>query len=159
FRVGVNLLYRGEFEQSLLAIRDSQRFSPPLWAFQTSLAFFQLGRRDEAKDRVKEFLGKYPENSGGLLLSVQALLAAADGDRQRAEERIRVALTKEKGYLHFHHTTYVIASAYALMNQTDRALQYLQKTADDGFPCYPLFEKDPNLASLRKSSRFAEFLA
>jgi TolB-like protein/DNA-binding winged helix-turn-helix (wHTH) protein len=156
FRVGVNLLYRGKFEQSLSAIADSQRFDPPLWAFQTSFALFQLGRREEAKNRVKEFLGK---DSGGMLVSVQALLAAADGDRQRAEERIRAALTQEKGYQHFHHTTYVVASAYALMNQTDKALQYLQKTADDGFPCYPLFENDHNLTSLRQSPRFIEFLA
>jgi TolB-like protein/DNA-binding winged helix-turn-helix (wHTH) protein len=159
FRVGVNLLYRGEFERSLLAIRDSQRFNPPLWAFQTSFALFQLGRREEARDRVHEFLKKYPEDSGGLLIGMQALLAAAGGDWRRAEERIRVTITKEQGYVHFHHTEYVIASAYALMNQTETALQYLQKAADDGFPCYPLFERDPNLASLRQNPRFIEFLA
>ena len=159
FRVGVNLLYRGEFEQSLLAFRDSQRYDPSLWAFQTSFALFQLGRREEAKDRVDEFLKKDPEDPPGLLISMQALLAAANRDRRRAEERIRVVLTKERGYAEFHHTVYVIASAYALMNQTEKALQYLQKAADEGFPCYPLFEKDPNLAILRQNPRFVEFLA
>ena len=108
---------------------------------------------------MEEFLKKYPEDSGGLLISMQALLAASGGDPRRAEERIRVALTKGNGYQHFHHTEYVIASAYALMNQIETALQYLQKAADDGFPCYPLFERDRNLASLRQNPRFIEFLA
>jgi len=158
FRVGINLLYRGEFEQSLLAIHDSQRFNPPLWAFQTSFALFQLGRREEAKDRIGQFIEKY-QDPGGLLASMQALLAAAAGDRRGAEERIRVALTKAQGYGHFHHTAYVIASAYALMNQAEPAVRYLQKAADDGFPCYPLFERDPNLDHLRENPRFVEFMA
>jgi hypothetical protein len=37
--------------------------------------------------------------------------------------------------------------------------QYLQKAADDGFPYYPLFERDRSLASLRQNPRFIEFLA
>jgi TolB-like protein/DNA-binding winged helix-turn-helix (wHTH) protein/Tfp pilus assembly protein PilF len=159
FRVGINLLYRGNYEQSLLAIRDSQRFNPPLWAFQTSYALFQLGRREEARERVEQFMGKYPEDPGGLLASMQALLAAAAGERTRAEERIRVALTKEHGYGHFHHTAYAIASAYALMKQPDLAIRHLQKLAEEGFPCYPLFERDPNLDNLRQNPRFIEFMA
>lgn len=159
FRAGINLLYRGDYEQSLLTIRDSQRFNPPLWAFQTSYALFQLGRREEVKERVEQFLGKYSEDPGGLLVSMQALLAAAAGDRTRAEERIRVALTKEQGYNHFHHTAYAIASAYALMKQPELAIRYLQKLAEEGFPCYPLFERDPNLDNLRQNPRFIEFMA
>jgi hypothetical protein len=31
--------------------------------------------------------------------------------------------------------------------------------ADDGFPCYPLFEHDDNLNSLRSDPRFVAFLA
>lgn len=159
FRVGINLLYRGNYEQSLLAIRDSQRFNPPLWAFQTSYALFQLGRREEAKERVEQFLAEDTQDSGGLLVSMQALLAAAAGDRVHAEERIRVALTKEQGYAHFHHTAYAIASAYSLMKQPEIALRYLQKSAEEGFPCYPLFARDANLANLRQHPRFIEFLA
>lgn len=31
--------------------------------------------------------------------------------------------------------------------------------ADDGVPCYPFFEKDANLNSLRKDQRFITFMA
>ena len=53
----------------------------------------------------------------------------------------------------------MIASAYALMNKTQPALKYLRMAADDGFPCYPLFEKDPNLNNLRTNPRFIQFMA
>lgn len=159
FRVGINLLYRGRYEDSLLAIRDSQRFNPPLWAFQTAYALFQLGNREDARRRVEEFLKKYPQDKGGLLNGMEALLMAAEGDKRRAEASIRAVLAREEGYTHFHHTAYIIASAYALMNKPELALKYLEQSADKGFPCYPLFERDPNLNPLRKNSQFIAFLA
>jgi hypothetical protein len=45
-----------------------------------------------------------------------------------------------------------------LLNNPDEALKWLQLTADDGFPCYPLFEKDANLSNLRKEERFQAFM-
>jgi TolB-like protein/DNA-binding winged helix-turn-helix (wHTH) protein/Flp pilus assembly protein TadD len=159
FRIGVNLLYQGRYEESLAAIRDSERFFPALWAFQTSFALFQLGKREEAAALLDEFQKKYPKDPGGILTSMQGLLAAAAGDPARAEERIRRAIKIGQGYQHFHHTAYVIASAYAVMNKPDQALKFLRIAADDGFPCYPLFEKDPDLDHLRKDPRFIRFMA
>lgn len=158
FRVGINLLYQGRYEESLAAIRDAQRFYPSLWAFQTSFALLQLGRREEAKQRVAEFLRKDPDDRGGLLVSLQALLAVAEHNPRKAEQWIRQALTKEQGYWHFHHTAYIIASAYARMNQPELALKYLQQAADNGFPCYTLFEKDANLDNLRSHPAFKNFM-
>ncbi len=159
FRLGINLLYQGHYEESLAAIRDSQRFFPSLWAFQTSFALFQLGRKDEAEARVEEFLTKYPQDDGGVLTGMQAMFAAAAGDHRRAEERIRSAVKIGQGYQHFHHTAYIIGSAYALMNQPEPALKYLRMAAEDGFPCYPLFERDANLNNLRKDPHFVRFMA
>jgi len=102
FRVGVNLVYRGRYEESLTAMRSAQRFNPPLWAFQTSFALFQL----------------YGVSS--------------------------------------HQ--YIVAAAYARMNKPRPALQYLRQAADNGFPCYTLFEKDTNLDSLRGDPRFRDFM-
>ena len=45
------------------------------------------------------------------------------------------------------------------MNRPDPALKWLQVTADEGFPCYPLFESDANLDNLRKDPRFIAFMA
>jgi TolB-like protein/DNA-binding winged helix-turn-helix (wHTH) protein/tetratricopeptide (TPR) repeat protein len=159
FRVGINLLYRGKYEDSLAAIRDSEKFNPSFWAFQTSFALQHLGRRDEAEKRVDSLLVEKPEDRGGSLTAMQALLAAEAGDTRKAVAKIREALAKGKGFQHFHHIAYAVASAYALLDRHDQALQYLRMTADDGFPCYPLFEHDSNLDHLRNDPGFLRFMA
>ena len=81
------------------------------------------------------------------------------GQERVAEEKIKLAIEKGKGFGHFHHTAYHIASAYALMNKNDQAIKFLEEAASDGFPCYPLFETDPSLNNLRQDARFVAFLA
>jgi tetratricopeptide (TPR) repeat protein len=159
FRVGINLLYQGKYDESLVELRDSERFLPPFWAYQTSFALQHLGRLREAQETVETFLKANPLDPGGSLTAMQALLAADGGDFPLAERKIQEAIAKGKGYQHFHHIAYAVASAYALLDRHDQALQYLRMTADDGFPCYPLFEHDSNLDHLRKDARFASFLA
>jgi TolB-like protein/DNA-binding winged helix-turn-helix (wHTH) protein len=161
FRLGINLLYQGKYQEALTAIQDSKRFFPRLWVFQTAFAMFQLGRRGEATVRVDEFMKEHPEDTdlGGLLAGLQALFAAAEGRNTRAQEKIQAALKSGQGYLHFHHTAYAIASAYSLMNKPQVAMTWLERAADEGFPCYPLFEIDPNLNNLRQNPRFIEFMA
>lgn len=159
YRVGVNLLYQGKYEESLVQFRDSERFLPPFLVFQTSFALQHLGRRQEAEERVSRMLKTMPADLGGSLTSMQALLAADAGDTLLAHRKIQEAITKGKGYQHFHHVAYAVASAYALLNKSEPALQYLRLAADDGFPCYPLFEHDSNLDKLREDPRFLQFMA
>ena len=159
FRVGINLLYQGKYDESLAELRDSERFLPPFWAFQMSFALQHLGRRQEAQERIEPFLKANPSDPGGSLTAMQALLAADAGNALLAERKIQEAIAKGKGYQHFHHVAYAVASANALLNRREQALQYLQVAADDGFPCYPLFEHDSNLNNLRNDLRFSRFLA
>jgi tetratricopeptide (TPR) repeat protein len=159
FRAGINLLYRGKYDDSLATIRDSENFNPPLWVFQTSFALQHLRRVDEAQKRVAAMLAERPDDREGVLTAMQALLAADAGDTRQAEDKIGEALERGKVFQHFHHITYAVASAYALLHKQEQALNYLQLTADDGFPCYPLFEHDSNLNNLRNNPRFEEFMA
>ena len=158
YRVGINLLYQGKYEESLSMMRDSQKFMPSLWAFQTSFALQHMGRHQEAQERIDEVLKTGPPDRSGSLTSMQALLAAHVGDAPVAERKIQEAVAKGRGYQHFHHVAYAVASAYALLNKPGPALQYLRMAADDGFPCYPLFEHDSNLDSLRKNPQFLSFM-
>lgn len=159
YRVAINLLYRGEYEESLVEMRDSEKFFPELWAFQTSFALQHLGNRQEAHERVSRMLKAMPTDPGGSLTSIQALLAADAGDASLAQSKIQEAVAKGKGYQHFHHVAYAVASAYALLDKHEEALRYLRMAADDGFPCYPLFEHDTNLDHLRNDPHFLSFLA
>src|SRR5262249_37659938 len=113
FRVGINLLYQGEYEESLVEMRDSERFLPGPWALQTSFALQHLGRRQEAEERISMMLKTIPTDPGGSLTSIQALLAADVGDASLAQRKIQEAIAKGKGYQHFHHVAYVVASALA----------------------------------------------
>jgi len=159
FRVGVNLLYLRRYEESLAELHDSEKFNPAFWAFQTSFALQHLGRREEAQKRVDRLLKTNPLDPNGSLTAMQALLAADAGNAPLAERKIQEAIDKGKGYQHFHHIAFAVASAYALLDRHEQALQYLRVAAEDGLPCYPLFEHDSNLDHLRSDPGFLSFLA
>jgi TolB-like protein/DNA-binding winged helix-turn-helix (wHTH) protein/Flp pilus assembly protein TadD len=159
FRLGINLLSQGKYEQALVFLNDTQRFIPSMWTYQTSLTLFQLGRKKEASNLIGEFLRTAPQDEGGVVTAMQALLLADSGRKSEAEQMIQVAIKKGEGFGHFHHTAYAVGSAYALMNNPQQALKWLRRAADDGLPCYPMYENDPILNNLRKDSHFIEFLA
>jgi len=159
FRVGITLLYRGRYEESLVQLRDSEKFLPPFWAFQTSFALQHLRRQGQAQEKIEMYLKADPSDKGGSLTAMQGLLAADAGDAPLAERKIQGAIAKGKGYQHFHHITYAVASTYALLDRPEQAVKYLRLAADDGFPCYPLFEHDSNLDHLRNDPGFLSFLA
>lgn len=161
FRIGETLVFQGKYEEGLTALRKSPvEANPVLLTSVTATALLHLGRIDEAAAIVEEFLKDYSgETNVGLFMSIQALLAALDGDANKAEGRIRRAMEKGKGFGHFHHTAYNIACAYAAMKKAEPAIKWLRTAADDGFPCYPLFERDPYLDHLRKDPRFIALMA
>jgi tetratricopeptide (TPR) repeat protein len=160
YRLGVIDMCRGKYEEALQIFNSTPlEKSPSLLAFYTSTALFRLGRNTEASAVIERFLKSYPNDEGGLVTSVKAMMLAKAGKEREAEDAIQRAIAIGRGYAHFHHTSYSIASAYALMNRPDPALKWLLVTADEGFPCYPLFEGDTNLDSLRKDPRFISFMA
>jgi len=159
FHIGEAFLWQGKYDQALpiwLSIRreDLQSFS---WAY-TAWALFQLGRKDEAEATIEEFLKDHAEDTQGAIAGMQALLLAARGEERKSEDKVKIA-TERKAFGPFHHTAYFIACAYARMNRAQPAIDWLQYAADNGFPCYPLSERDSNLDPIRKDPRFAEFLA
>jgi len=160
FRIAETLNFQRKHKEALAALRAiPKETNPALVSNQTVWALFSLGRRDEASATLEQFLKENPQDNRGLGTGLQALLAASMGQERVAEEKIKLAIEKGKGFGHFHHTAYHIASAYALMNKNDEAIKFLEAAASDGFPCYPLFESDPNLNNLRQDARFIAFLA
>ena len=159
FRIGETLNFEGKYEEGIQVLREVPAgTNPELVGQQIVWALFNLGKKDEATSTLEQLLKDHPEDNRGLLTSLQAILAASSGQQQLAEEKIKLAVSHGKGFGHFHHTTYYIASAYALMHKADKAITWLEATANDGFPCYPMFERDPNLNNLRSDARFVAFL-
>ena len=159
FRLGVIALYRGQYDRAYDVFNSTPlEQNPTLWGYQTATALFRLGREREAADMLDKFLRDYPADEGGTGTSVRAMMFAKAGKRPEAEAAIARSLSLGQTFGHFHHTAYSIASAYALLGDQERAIDYLQSAADNGFPCYPLFASDKFLDGVRKNPRFIALL-
>jgi len=160
YRLGVINMCRAKYEEAFQIFNSTPlKMNPSLLAFYTSNALFRLGRNEEASALIQQFFKDYPKDEGGAVTSVKAMMLAKVGKKNEAEAAIQHAIEIGRGYAHFHHTSYNIASAYALMNQPEQAMKWLQVTAEEGFPCYPLFDGDRNLDNLRQDARFISFMA
>ena len=120
-----------------------------------ALILYFLGRRTEALDVLAQ---AGTDHDTSFIASVHAVIQAGNGRPAEARRQIQVAETGES-LSHFHHAAYNIAGAYALMNEPAAAIHWLWRTANEGFPCYPFFAKDPMLDPLRRDPRFIQFMA
>jgi tetratricopeptide (TPR) repeat protein len=150
----------GHYEDALRIHRQvPQDFNPALWAWTMAWNLLELGRDQEASTLIEEYLRSTPQDPGGVVTSTRAILHAKAGKLREAERDIARAVQVGEGFGHFHHTAHNIASAYALLHRPALAVQYLRRAADDGLPCYPLFQNDPQLASLRQDPGYIALMA
>ncbi len=160
YRLGCVRLYMRDYKGAWdLFSKIPLNFNPVLLNYVNAWTLFDLGRKAEAKARTDEYERAYPRDVGGLNASMQAILAADAGDATAAEAKIRAAVEHGKGYRHFHHTEYNVGVAWALLRRPSEALRWLQAASDDGLPCFPLFDSDPNLDRIRNDPGFVAFLA
>ena len=160
FRVGVYTAWQCRFDEALAILKTVPRdVSPMLIDRVRAEVLVQMGRLADARIVVDEYLSRHPRDEGGSFTSVSALLLAKAGNSRRAEEMVAHAITIGKDFGHFHHSAYNIASAWAALKRPDEAVKWLESTADDGFPCYPYFEADPNLESVRGHPHFIALMS
>ena len=158
-RLGIVRVYRGQYEEGLRQFREvPPESNQSLWNYQVAWGLLYLGREQEASDLMEHYLRAHPEDRGGVVTSTRAILEAKQGEETRAAADIRTAIAKGKGFIHFHHTAYNIASVYALLGQPQRAMYWLSQAAEGGWPCYPYFARDPNLDQIRSDPEFVAFL-
>ena len=137
----------------------------PQWAMRTrSAALAFLGRTDEAIASIApegialEHLKKLEMNEAALL----AELLARKQQRADAESVLEVAIplaANPTGLSDTHHAQFAIGCAYALLGKRDEAVRWLTKSANEGYPSYPRFSSDPDLASLKGHDGFETLLA
>lgn len=159
YRIGETHLFGCQYQKALDKFDTiDPDFNPDLRAAHISLALIGLGRKEDALKSLRTYLDSHPNDAGGLVTSVEAIVHALFQRHTEAEEAIARAVSR-RGFGHFHHTQYHVACAYALMDKKDSAIEWLRKSAAEGFNCYPLFLCDTNLDNLRSDPRFTEFLA
>ncbi|HEX6123984.1 MAG TPA: tetratricopeptide repeat protein [Pyrinomonadaceae bacterium] len=160
FRVSNYLAWQCKFDEAIAALKTvPSEVSPFLVERIRAETYIQLGRLDEAEDIVDQYLKENPKDEGGSLTSVKALILAKRGSRREAEDAIDHCSGTGRGFGHFHHSAYNLASAYAALDKPGESVKWLEAAADDGFPCYSYFEIDPNLDSLRAHPRFIDLMS
>jgi TolB-like protein/class 3 adenylate cyclase len=158
YHFGLMELFQGRYGEAAATLEENVNgFVRASVEYNIAAALFYDGHQKEAKARIDAAKAKF-DDEGGIMSAMQALLFAKAGDKPHAREKIEDAIKLGQGFGHFHHTTYVIACAYALMNEPEAAMKWLTYTAENGYPNLTWFERDPNLLNLGKDPRFVRFL-
>jgi len=100
---------------------------------------------------------KQPDEAG--LVTLQGMLYARRGQTDVALECVRQALDSPRSFGHTHHKYYDIACIHAVLGDTDKAMAWLERSVDTGFPCWPFFRIDPHLENLREEPAFTRLVA
>jgi TolB-like protein/DNA-binding winged helix-turn-helix (wHTH) protein/Tfp pilus assembly protein PilF len=158
YRIATTLRFEGKARDSLAGLEATRAFFPANAAYGIASALFDLGRKAEAEAEVANYLRLNPRDQGGVGHAMQALIHADAGRAELAEASIARALESGKGFGHFHHAAYTIGAAYAVMNRPREAVRWLRAAADDGFPCYPFYERDRALDKVRADEHFVQLM-
>jgi eukaryotic-like serine/threonine-protein kinase len=112
-------------------------------------------------DRVEQCLSTVTQelSTDPMIVSLQGLVYARRGQADRALECARRSLEHPESFGHTHHVHYQVACIYAVLGDTEKAMAWLERTADTGFPCWPFFLKDPHLERLREEPAFKRLVA
>jgi serine/threonine protein kinase/class 3 adenylate cyclase len=154
---GLVLINLGRYKEAIDVLRKTPDEAYPHLrskGWLMALAYFYSGDTPHAAALLEEMLARKDLADDPLLYSVQAILYAASNNVTAAEERIERAKRSDRNFVHYHHITYNIGSAYALLGRNTEAIPWLKMAAEDGFPCYELFKIDPNLQKLRGDPAF-----
>jgi DNA-binding winged helix-turn-helix (wHTH) protein/Flp pilus assembly protein TadD len=160
FRAAMYAAWQCRFEDALTQLKTvPSDVSPFLVDRVRAEVYVQLGRLDKARPIIDGFLATHPDDEGGSLTGVRALMLAKAGNTREARRMIAQAIELGTGFGHFHHTAYNIAAAYAALHETNEAVDWIEAAADDGYPCYSYFERDPNLDEVRQCPQFVDLMA
>jgi len=148
--------YQQKYDSALF---EFSKVSQPTWKREQALVLWYLGRKKEAFKTLDQ-LSTILKSQGELadLDATYAVFLAGTGKNKEAQEKIKLSIQYGQGLSHFHHAEHLIASAYALMGNAGEAVEWLQKASDHGLPCYPLFNKDPNLKGIRTNPAFISLM-
>ena len=160
FHLAPIYVYQQKYEDAIAALnRVPREIFPTNSTYQMAWALISLGRLDEAQRHVDAALAENHTDQGGVVHAARAMLRAKRGDPKGAEADIAESIRVGKGFGHFHHTAYSIGAIYSILGNLDKAEEWIENAANDGFPNYSMFERDPHLVRLRATPRFQTFLA
>ena len=152
-------IFSGDFARAEEAVEGWFRERPgSMSACSTRvLTALLLGNLGVAEQRLVTALKQLPDETW--LITLQGMVHARRGQTDAALECVRRALDSPRSFGHTHHTYYNIACVYAVLRDVDKAMAWLERSADTGFPCWPFFRIDPYLDNLRDEPAFTRLVA
>ena len=162
FHLAVAEEFVGNYTEALKGFERTDGFANlSLWTFQKASTLYTMGHRPEAAAVLNHYFTMHPEeDDGGLVASMNAVLLAANDQPQEALRFITMArAARPNALVHFHHTAYNLGATYALLGRQSEAMPWLQKAANEGFPCYPVYANDRSLDKLRSYPDFQQFMS
>lgn len=153
---------RGELELAAALFEKAERICPddiqaPTFLRQT---YRSLGREEEAKaaarralKNAEQHLQLYPDDTRALNLGCAALIESGDKDRAMHWAERSLAIDGENP-----DTLYNVACSYALLGESDQALDCLKRANLRGMSIAEWAQNDSDLASLHDDPRFQELM-
>lgn len=145
----------GDFDRACALFAKAHRMEPdnPGINFVYAQALAMAGRRDEAGTVLKKIERDAPGSFYDGLSRV--LQAAMQGDRATAlaalVPQVEAAARGDMQY------SWSVAQAFAMLGESDRAVDWLESAVSRGFANYPLIaERDPLLEAVRGDLRFQQ---
>ncbi|MBZ5723124.1 MAG: winged helix-turn-helix domain-containing protein [Acidobacteriia bacterium] len=147
-------LWSGEYE---LARKQLQRWRAENPASKYAIHFglelaILTGEWKEARGLLDEAAKLMQDEP--LIISLQGVMHASMGKSEQALGCMNQACTNPKSFGHAHHTYYQIACILSLLDRPEVAFEWLERSVDTGFACWPFFLKDPCLKNLRRHPQF-----
>ena len=123
----------------------------------SAIPFLYARQFDEARRSLESARG--PGTQSRAAPASLALLTALEGKFQESEGAIPPDTREMEKFRDAHTAFYAFASIFALQDKSGEAVRWLRKAVETGMPDYPLFARDPNLARVRASAGFVQFMA
>jgi TolB-like protein/Flp pilus assembly protein TadD len=156
------LFQRGEMDLAAELFEKAERIRPDDFQAPTFLRqiYRSLGREEEAQAAARralkgaeEHLELYPDDTRALNLGCAALVES--GDKARAMQWAERSLTIDGAN---PDTLYNVACSYALLGESDRALDCLERANLRGMSIAEWIRNDSDLASLHDDPRFQKLM-
>jgi len=152
--IAQSYLWDGDLDRAERELDAWARESPQnkylLW-FRPQPALLR-GDLESAKNYVAAALQILPDEP--MMISLNGVLLALHQDSGAALDCVHRACESPRSFGHTHHTHYQIACTYAVLGQPGKAFEWLERTIEGGFACWPLFQRDPCLKTLHDLSEF-----
>jgi eukaryotic-like serine/threonine-protein kinase len=149
-------LYKGKIEDAMRELDRAASVEPnnPLLRMFRAITMYYGGKVDAACDLLREVLAQNPNLHG--VRPFLAMCLSVLGDHEGAHAELNEDVKRNAAV--DPDIAYAVSSVYALEGERDQAFEWLQRSVALGNENKPLFEHDPNLASIRDDERFGKVI-